>query len=123
MAESKILIVEDEVLPALELQFILKGLGYAVQTSTNGEEAVLLAGEENPDIVLMDISIDGEMDGIQTADNIGLGLGIPIIFMTGYSDEEVIEKAKHINPVAILSKPLDMHILKSVIKSAIEKTT
>ena len=122
MAQGKILIVEDEALSALDLQRILERVGYAVQVATTGEEAVELAGKENPDVVLMDINIDGSMDGIQAAQKICLELGIPVIFMTGYSDEEMIEKAKQTNPSAILSKPLDINMLKSAVKSAIEKT-
>jgi len=122
MAQGKILIVEDEAIAALDLQLILERLGYAASITTTGEEAVLLAAKENPDVVLMDINIDGGMDGIQAAEKIGSAFGIPVIFMTGYSDEEMLEKAKHVKPLAILSKPLNIEMLRSAIKSAIEKT-
>lgn len=119
----RILIVEDEMIPALDLQRILERMGYEIpQIATTGEEAVKLAGTEHPEVVLMDISIDGGLDGIQAAEKIRLSFGMPVIFMTGYSDEDMIEKAKTVKPWTILSKPLDIAKLKTAIKSAIERT-
>ena len=87
MAQGKILIVEDEVLSALNLQVIFKTPGYGtVEIATTGEEAVVLAGKEKTEIVLMDINLGGGMDGIEAAEEICLELGIPVIFMTGYYD-------------------------------------
>lgn len=123
MREGKILVVEDEILSALDLQRILAGQGYVALHTTTAEEAVAIAAGENPDVVLMDINIDGEMDGIQAAEKILRERGIPIIFMTGYSDEETMEKAKRIHPSAILSKPLDLSLLRSAITSALKKTS
>ena len=124
MAQGKILIVEDETVCALSLQRILKSLGYeTVQITTTGEEAIVLARSEKPDVVLMDINLGAGMDGIQAAEKILLEFGIPVIFMTGYYDEEIIEKATHVNPSAILRKPLDIKMLLSAVKSAIEKTS
>jgi CheY-like chemotaxis protein len=122
MAQCRILIVEDEFLSALGLKHILERLDYAAQITTTGEEAVELAEKENPDVVLMDINLDGEMDGIEAAEKISLELGIPVIFMTGYSDEGMMERAKQIKPAAILSKPLNIDIIKSAVESAIKKT-
>lgn len=123
MAQGRILIVEDEAISALDLQFILERLGYeTLEIATTGEEAVERAEKERPDVVLMDINIDGGMDGIQTAEKILRTFGIPVILMTGYSDEEMMEKAKDVKPLAILSKPLNIEILKSILKSATEKT-
>ncbi len=82
----------------------------------------MLAGKENPEVVLMDINLGGGMDGIQAAGKIRLEFGIPVIFMTGYYDEAIIEKATHVKPMAILMKPLDIKMLISAVKSAIEKT-
>ncbi|MGD0283843.1 MAG: response regulator, partial [Dissulfurispiraceae bacterium] len=91
MAQGKILIVEDEVLSALNLQDILKTMGYeTAQITTTGEEALVLAGKDNPEVVLMDINLGAGMDGIQAAEKILLEFGIPVIFMTGYYDEEII---------------------------------
>jgi CheY-like chemotaxis protein len=123
VAQGRILIVEDEAISALDLQFILERLGYeTLEIATTGEEAVERAEKERPDVVLMDINIDGGMDGIQTAEKILRTFGIPVILMTGYSDEEMMEKAKDVKPLAILSKPLNIEILKSILKSATEKT-
>jgi CheY-like chemotaxis protein len=121
MEQGKILIVEDEAIPAMELQLIVESLGYAASITTTGEEAVLLAGRENPGVVLMDINLDGEMDGIRAAEKISLELGIPVIFMTGYSNEDMLEEARSIKPSEILSKPLNIEKLKSAVKAALEK--
>ncbi|MBF0327606.1 MAG: response regulator [Nitrospirae bacterium] len=122
MNQGKILIVEDEIISALDLQGILERAGYeTAKIATTGEEAVELAAKEKPDVVLMDIHIEGKMDGIQAAEKISMALGMPIIFMTGYSDENMIKKAQAINPYAILNKPLELGVLKSTIKSAIER--
>lgn len=118
-----ILIVEDEAISALDLKLVLEQLGYkTTQIATTGEEAVALAGRQNPDVVLMDINIDGEMDGIQAAEKIRSAFGIPVIFMTGYSDADMMEKAKKVAPAAILNKPLDIEMVKSAVKAAIKKS-
>ena len=124
MGQCKILIVEDEVVCALSLQHILETLGYeTTQMTTTGEEAIVLAERESPEVVLMDINLYGVMNGIEAAEKIISEFGIPVIFITGYGYDEIIEQAKHVNPAAILSKPLDIEMLKSALKSAIKKTS
>lgn len=124
MAQGKILIVEDEVISALDMQLTLEDFGYErAFLATTGEEAVMLAGKENLLVVLMDINIGGAMDGIEAAEVIRAIQGIPVIFMTGYSDDEMIAKARHINPVAILSKPLDSRMLESAVRAALDGGT
>lgn len=123
MVKKKILIVEDEFITALDLKFILKGIGYEVQFISGGDEAIELAEKERPNLVLMDINIGGERDGISIAEKIYSNLKIPIIFMTGYNAEDMIERAESSKPVAILSKPIDIDMLKAAINSVFERVS
>ena len=97
MEKAKILIVEDEAIIAMEIESQLQGLGYEVISIVDtGEKAIKKAGEDNPDLILMDIRIKGEMDGIQTAAIIREQFDIPVVFSTAYLDEERIELANAI---------------------------
>jgi two-component system, response regulator PdtaR len=110
----KIMIVEDEALTAMVMQFTLRDLGYLVcKPVATGEEAVQTAVSENPDMVLMDIHLAGSMDGIDAAGEILHRRAVPIIFITGYSDREVRERADRLHPFAYLQKPLEMSELAS----------
>ena len=81
MAKTNVLVVEDESIVSKDIQHSLKKLGYnVVGSSATGEKAIELARQENPDIILMDIMLKGEMNGIETADIIRQELRIPIIF-------------------------------------------
>jgi CheY-like chemotaxis protein len=85
MSKAKILIVEDEIITAAALRNELQGLGYSISSfSTSGEKAIKTAEHELPDIVLMDIKLNGERDGIEADKEIHSRFGIPIIYMTGY---------------------------------------
>lgn len=110
----KILIVEDEALTAMVMQFTLRDLGYIVcKPVTTGEEAVQAAITENPDVVLMDIHLAGPMDGIDAAGEILRRREVPIIFITGYGDREVRDRADRLHPFAYFQKPLEMNELAS----------
>ena len=88
MEKTKILIVEDEVIIAMEVESQLQGLGYEVTSIVNtGENAIKKAAEDKPDLILMDIRIKGELDGIDTAEVIRNKFGIPVIFSTAYLDQ------------------------------------
>ena len=105
---KKVLIVEDEVINAMALEAVLPGWGcQPVGIVTSGEDAIRTAEAHRPDVVLMDISIHGLIDGIGAAREIIGRLKIPVIFMTGYDDEETINAAKELKPLAFLVKPLD----------------
>ena len=120
--EIKILIVEDEALSALLLKKNLTLMGYEVCSPVaTGEDAVESAEKERPDVILMDIRLPGNMNGIEAAREIGSHHEIPIIFMTGYADEEVIEKTRALEPVACLTKPIDMRDIDSAIGLACHK--
>ncbi len=113
---GRVLIVEDEIINAMALAEVLPGWGCAVvDMVTSGEEALRAAETASPDIVLMDISIHGMTDGVAAARDIIGRLGIPVIFMTGYDDDETVQAAKAVRPLAILLKPLDLNRLKELL--------
>ncbi|WP_107039746.1 response regulator [Brumimicrobium mesophilum] len=113
MSKIKVLVVEDESIVSKDIQHSLKRLGYLISgASATGEKAVLLADSEQPDIVLMDIMLKGEMNGIEAAEIIKREHGIPVIFLTAYADEATIAKAKITEPFGYIIKPfkeIDLH--------------
>jgi len=120
MKKAKILIAEDTTITSMDLWHIFDHWGYEMpEQVASGEEAIEKAEQEKPDIVLIDINLNGEMNGIEAARQIRSRFGIPIIFITGYSDKKTIEKAKIAEPVGYFIKPLDFHKLKSTIDSVI----
>ena len=108
MAKTRILIVEDEMIVALDLEDRLRTMGYevlgAVQT---GEEAVARATQLHPDLILLDIMLKGQIDGIAAAAEINQLLSIPIIFLTASTDEKTLERAKFTGPFAYVLKPFE----------------
>lgn len=102
---KKILIVEDEQLIGLMLAENVRELGYQVTTVVrNGQAAVRAVNKERPDAILMDISLDGVMDGIETARAIKAKQDIPILFFTGYQDQQLLDRAMSVRPVGIIDK-------------------
>ena len=117
MQKIKILIVEDESLVALYLQKSLQQEGYEVgMLATRGEEAVESAQRENPDVILMDIRLEGDVDGIEAARRISEFSPAKIIFNTSYKDPETKERAMALNPAAFLIKPVKIPDIQSVIR-------
>jgi CheY-like chemotaxis protein len=113
----KILIVEDEFLFAFDLKNQLSRLGYALcDIVSSGEKALELVREEGPDLVLMDLNLSGRMNGIDAAQKIRSLYEKPIIFMTGYADEESVEQIKQANPLGILTKPITARAVHSIIQ-------
>jgi len=103
--KKKILVVEDEALIGMMLAHTLNRTGYTVQeVVSNGEEAIIAAEVDPPDVILMDISLPGSLDGIETASKIKAHQDIPIIFFTGYNDKQLIERAEAVRPAAIVDK-------------------
>ena len=114
----RIMIVEDEVATALVLEELLKNMRYEVAgMAHSGEEAVDMARELRPDLILMDIVMPGEMDGIDAARKIGQD--IPVVFFTGYSEDELIEKAKSVEPYGYILKPFQPNQMKAAIEIAL----
>jgi CheY-like chemotaxis protein len=117
--KKKILIVEDEAIAALAIEDMIDRMGYQVCASVSfGEEAIKIAFAERPSLVLMDIHIHGQVDGIEAAARIR-EMGIPIIFTTGFFDAKMKKKAAALKPVAYLVKPLDHEQMKALIKSVV----
>ena len=106
MTKAKILIVEDDAIVAVDIESRLKTLGYSVLGIVdNGKEAIKKATANNPDLVLMDIVLKGDMDGIEAAEIIRSRFEIPIIFLTAYADEDKLERAKLTMPFGYILKP------------------
>jgi PAS domain S-box-containing protein len=119
MRKTRILIVEDETIIALDVQGILGGLGYEIAgIAATGEEAVEKAVSLKPDIILMDILLAGRMDGIEAAREIRKIDNIPIIYLTANADKSTVDRARDTQPYAYLNKPIHERDLYSNIESA-----
>jgi CheY-like chemotaxis protein len=119
---TKILLVEDYIIQSMGLWNLLEFWGYNMcEQATSGEDAIIRAEQEKPDIVLMDINLDGRLNGIETARQIMSRFGIPVIFTTAYSDDRTLEKAQAAEPAGYFVKPLDLYRLRSVIDTIVSK--
>ncbi|HMK16149.1 MAG TPA: response regulator, partial [Methanomicrobiales archaeon] len=122
MGKANILIVEDDFVIAKVLAESLQELGYQVAgIISTGEEAVERAAKVHPDLVLMDIRLKGEMDGIEAGEQIAGELHIPLVYLTAYSDERTVERAKITEPYGYLIKPFTDTELKTTLEMAIYK--
>lgn len=122
MAKTNIMIVEDEIIVAKALRKELEDLGYGVcQVTSSGKEALEIAENEKPDLVIMDIRLHGEMDGIEAAGEIKDRFGIPAIFVTGYSKDEMKERFGVVGSIGHVEKPWSRDKLKSSIETALQK--
>jgi len=120
VSAAKILIVEDEGIEALDTQQRLTRLGYSVpDIAFTGEEAVRLAESISPDLVLMDIMLRGQMGGIEAAQEIRTRFGIPVVYVTAYSDEDTLARAKIAEPHGYIVKPYDERELRVAIEVAL----
>jgi PAS domain S-box-containing protein len=122
MQEKSILIVEDEGVVALSIQAALTKMGYkVVGIAVTGNEAIALAMEHKPDVILMDIHIKGDIDGIQTTEKLNEITDIPVIFLTAYADDETVKRAIKTKSHSYLVKPYNPRELYSNIEFAIYK--
>ncbi|MGB9938144.1 MAG: PAS domain S-box protein [Methanobacterium sp.] len=120
--QAKILIVEDEAITAMDIKRTLEFLGFEVIfTASRGEEAVKKAEELKPDLILMDITIKGEIDGIETAEIIKEQFDIPVIYLTAHSDKSTYERAKLTEPYGFITKPINPEGLNGSIETALYK--
>ncbi|HEY1768467.1 MAG TPA: response regulator [Terracidiphilus sp.] len=120
--KGKILVVEDEPIVALDLQQEVEQLGLSVVGQAESADEALLAAEENrPDLALMDVRIVGSMDGIQAARLLREAYGIPVIFLTSYSDEATIKRAARELPYGYLTKPFQRRELKAALEVGLHR--
>lgn len=121
MADVKILLVEDESIEAMDIKRTLESFGYEVPyVASSGEDAIEKAPAILPDLILMDIILDGEIDGIQVANEIEK-LDIPVIYLTAHTEESTVQKAKLTDPYGYIIKPYEQKDLKIAIDIAIYK--
>lgn len=122
MPNATILVVEDERIVAKDLQNRLKKFGYAVlPVASSGEEAINRVTENCPDLVLMDINLKGDMDGVEAARQIHTRFNIPVIYLTAYADNNTLERAKLTEASGYLLKPFKERELYTNIEMALSK--
>ena len=122
MAKVKILVVEDEAITAMDIQNRLKELDYDVPAiAASGEGAIKKVEEIKPDLVLMDIILKGDMDGIEAAEQIHDRFDIPVLYVTAYLDEERLQKTKASEPYGYITKPFEDSELRPVIEMALQR--
>lgn len=119
---TAILVVEDEGIVAQDIQTRLKNLGYAVPSVvSSGEGAIKKVEKDSPDLILMDIVLKGEMDGIEAANHIRNHYDIPVVYLTAYADEKTLNRAKMSAPYGFIVKPFEDTELHAIIETALYK--
>ncbi|MEO6861872.1 MAG: ATP-binding protein, partial [Microcoleus sp.] len=122
MIPIKILVVEDEIIVAEDIAGRLKKLGYTVTAIVaSGEEALKKIAENRPDLVLMDIVLKGEIDGITTAEKIRTKIDVPTVFLTAYADDKTLQRAKLTDPFGYIIKPFQQNDLRVAIEIALHR--
>jgi two-component system, response regulator PdtaR len=122
MTKPKVLIVEDDRIIAGVARWRLSKLGYDVcGSAATGAEALSYLPDLKPDIVLMDINLQGEIDGIETAGRIKKEFNIPVIFASSHTDEETVSRAKEVNPDGFVKKPFDDDNLRIALELGLKK--
>jgi len=122
MEKGKIVVVEDEGIVALQIKTSLEQRGYTVEAVfASGEETLANIEAAKPDLVLMDMKLQGDLDGIQTADLLRTRYELPIIFLTAHSGEDMIERAKKAEPYGYILKPFNAQELYIAVEVALHK--
>jgi len=117
-----LLVVEDEAVVAMDIAGQLRDMGYRICGCVdNGRDAIVRARADRPDLVLMDVVLKGDMDGIAAAATIGAELQIPILFLTAYSDDQTVDRAAGAMPYGYLTKPFQGRELRALIEVALRK--
>ena len=120
MKSATILIVEDEAITAVDIRDTLEEMGHTVcSIVTSGEDAIAMAEQDRPDLVIMDVVLIGAMDGIEAADRISGELKIPVIFVTAYADDSMMERIRQTRAAGYLVKPFTDEELGSTIQEAL----
>ena len=121
MGKPVILIVEDERITSIYITKLLKLNGYDVMGfASSGEESIKMILQKKPDLVLMDVTLDGDMDGIDTAMRIRAEAEMPIIFLTAYNNVEIKRRAEQVSCSGFLTKPILKNKLLELIKKLIK---
>lgn len=119
--EIRVLLVEDEAITALAMNMALENMGYITfEPVATGHKALERLPLDKPDVILMDINLTSSMDGIETAHKIRTLGPTPIIFISGYSSNELMSRASAIDPVAIFVKPVRPQELHTAIETAVK---
>lgn len=119
---ASILVVEDEAIVATEIQYTLRGLGHDVpQVASSGEDALQIVARRRPDLVLMDIRLQGELDGIETAARLREQSDVPVVYLTANSEDAYLSRASETNAYGYLLKPFDGRALRAAIELALRK--
>jgi len=122
MENVNIMIVEDERIVALDIKSSLGNLGYTILAIvSSGETALKKIAENQPDLVLMDINLKGEMDGVETAEKVRANFNIPVIYLTAYADKNTLQRAKVTEPFGYMLKPFEEKELNISIEMALYK--
>lgn len=120
--KANIMIVEDEGVVSIDIRNMLRKAGYGIAAvAFQGEEAVQKAEQSGPDLILMDIGLKGEIDGIEAAKRIRDRFQIPVVFLTGFADEVTLAKAKEVNPAGFIIKPINEDELNKTLDDILKK--
>jgi CheY-like chemotaxis protein len=118
MDAKRILIVEDEAIAALNMKLALTDLGHEViNIVVTGEDAIEVSSRKTPDLVLMDIVLAGEMDGIEAAERIVKQFKVPILYVTAHTDTGTVERAMKTNPAGFMEKPVEDDQWNDILKT------
>ncbi len=121
MENIKILVVEDENIVALDIKNKLKSMGFVVlPVISSGEEAIEKANEYRPDLIMMDIMLNGKMDGIEAAKKIMETQKIPVLYLTANTNGEILERASNIGPCSYIIKPFHEKDLEDTINNLLK---
>jgi CheY-like chemotaxis protein len=120
--KTQVLIVEDELVVAKEIERTLVSFGYGVvDVVPSGVMAIGVVDQMHPDLVLMDIHLRGEMDGIAAADLIRQGAGVPVVFLTSYFDDDTLDRAIAVEPFGYLLKPFEPQELRMTVETSLAR--
>jgi PAS domain S-box-containing protein len=120
--KARIMVVEDEAVISMEIQDRLTKMGHSIcATAVSGEEAVCVATDRRPDLILMDVQLRGEADGVQAAKQIRDKIEIPVIYLTAFADDSTVERARQTEPFGYLIKPFSEKELYAAIEMALYK--
>jgi len=122
MEKTRILIVEDEGLIARDIENMVRNAGYEIcGVASSGEESIAMADDTQPDLILMDIILRGDMDGVEAAEKIREQNDVPVIYLTAHTDENTLQRAKLTEPLGYTLKPVEQKELMTVIEMALYK--